>query len=990
MLSNTDEVHPLPLPPGGSSFSVGLSAMEADPPTRSEARFRALAQATGQIYWIADAQGHLTDSSSWCAFTGQSSDEASGDGWAAALHPDDREPTLANWKAAMAARQPYRHEHRARRADGQYRLILVQAYPVLDADGAVREGVGVDTDITLLQELQAGVQASQEEFRATFEQAAVGMAHVRLHDGRILRANQKFGEILGYAPEEVLGHTFQDLTYPQDLDTNLALLERLLAGEISTYSLEKRYIRKDGSLVWVTLTGSLKRDQAGIPEYGIAVIRDISTRKAAEEALRHSEQQYRQLFEMMAQGVIYYATNGKILSANPAALRILGMTQEEVQGRTALDPLWQTIYEDGSPRPPEARLVMQALSTSQPIRDVVGVFNGKEQAYRWLQVAVIPEFRPGESAPYRVFATFEDITERRRLEEELRTRVQELETVFASMSEGLIVVGADGQILRVNPAYKALAGWPAGSALYAMTPEERLRALYIRDEKGQFIPPDQFSTYRLLRGENVAEEQIFRRPDGRDVHVNLRGAPLTDAAGRVMGAVVVFHDITERRQMEQQTQAALQALLRMAELLVQHPPEQAEQPPFVVGRHLAELACSLLGCPVAIIITLDPQTLEMQVLGTIGYTSEQEERLHAIMAAWTHSPAHLADLARLMAGETLVLDVTQPPYQEYAALFGARQAIVAPMQLRGDQIGIVVFNPSALTPIFTDQQIALAGATAQLVGLVVERERLLGEREEARARALALQEANRQMDTFLGMVSHELRTPLASVKLSLQLIHRRLARAFLDTPAAEDQLHALLSSLQETFEPAERQILRLERLVKDLLDAARIKEGKLRLNLEQADLGALVQEVVAEQRVLTPERRIQLHLPGERVLLVWVDGDRIRQAVTNYLTNALKYSPEIAPVEVGVEQKAEQVRVWVRDQGPGIPLAEQEGVWERFHRVPGIREQSGPAGGLGLGLYVTRMLIERHQGQVGLTSAPGQGATFWLTLPQVQAGHSEE
>src|SRR6185437_10399962 len=154
------------------------------------------------------------------------------------------------WKAAIASGRPYRHEHRARRADGQYRLMLVQAYPVQDGDGVVQEWVGVDTDITLLGELRADVQAHQEEFQATFAQAAVGIAHVSLNDGRILRANQKFGEILGSAPEEVQRHTFQELTYPQDLDTNLTLLEQLLAGAISTYTLEKRYIRKDGSLVW--------------------------------------------------------------------------------------------------------------------------------------------------------------------------------------------------------------------------------------------------------------------------------------------------------------------------------------------------------------------------------------------------------------------------------------------------------------------------------------------------------------------------------------------------------------------------------------------------------------------------------------------------------------------------------------------------------------------------------------------------------------------
>jgi len=284
---------------------------------------------------------------------------------------------------------------------------------------------------------------------------------------------------------------------------------------------------------------------------------------------------------------------------------------------------------------------------------------------------------------------------------------------------------------------------------------------------------------------------------------------------------------------------------------------------------------------------------------------------------------------------------------------------------------------------YTAEEVALAGAIAKLAALTLERERLLREREEARAHALALHEANRQMDTFLGMVSHELRNPLASAKLSIQLIHRRLERAYSNLPETEESLQAFLASLQELFAPSGRQIIRLERLVKDLLDASRIKEGKLELRLEQADLAAIVQEVLAEQGDLTPERVIQLQAPADQTFLVQVDVDRIRQAVTNYLTNALKYSPVTTPVLVGVDQEAGQARLWVRDQGPGIPRADQDRVWERFYRVPGIREQSGPAGGLGLGLYVTKMLIERHQGQVGVLSAPDQGTTFWFTLPLV-------
>jgi hypothetical protein len=808
----------------------------------------------------------MTDSTAFCAFTGLTLEEASGEGWKVALHPDDQAQVMADWNKAIATRQLYRRQHRIRRVDGQYRLMLAQAYPVPDADGIVREWVGVDTDITLLQELHAEVQSSQEEFKATFEQAAVGMAHIQINDGRLLRANQKLCEILGYTQEELLGHTFQEITYSPDLDVNMALFDRMLAGELATYTLEKRYVRKDGSLVWANLTASFKRDKAGNPEYGIAVVEDISLRKAAEEALRKSERLQRQL-----------------------------------------------------------------------------------------------------------------VKSKSKLEEQLRARAQELEAIFASLGEGLMVIGSNGQIMQANPAYKTLVGWPDESAFYTLSLEERLHTLNIRDDQGQPLSLEHMLTAQLLLGKTASSEQILRRRDGRDVNVSVRGAPLTDATGKVTGGVILLDDVTERHQLEQQKQEALTTLLRMAELLVQQPGEREEQQPLLVGRLLAELACSLLDCPMAIIITFDPQMLSMRVLATVGYPSALEEYLNKLMTSWLHTPADLADIARLLAGETLVLDVTQPPYQEFAVPVEVRQALVAPMHLQGQLIGCVVFNPHEQEQTFTKPQIALAGATAQLVGLVVERDRLLREREEARASALALQETNRQLDTFLGMASHELRTPLASLKLSIQMIRRSFEQAL------SDQLLTAESHVVATFLPrlmmAERHVWRLERLVKDLLHATRIKEGKLELRMEQANLGSLVEEVVAEQRQLAPDRLIDLHMPTDQLFEVRADSDRIRQAMTNYLSNALRYSPETTPVLVGMEQREKEAYVWVSDQGPGIPPEEQEHLWERFHQVPGIWEQGGPRGGLGLGLYVTKMVIERHGGQVGVISAPGCGSTFWFTLP---------
>jgi signal transduction histidine kinase len=147
------------------------------------------------------------------------------------------------------------------------------------------------------------------------------------------------------------------------------------------------------------------------------------------------------------------------------------------------------------------------------------------------------------------------------------------------------------------------------------------------------------------------------------------------------------------------------------------------------------------------------------------------------------------------------------------------------------------------------------------------------------------------------------------------------------------------------------------------------------------DLVVVLREVVDMQEQASPERSIRLQCPTGVPALVYADVGRIEQVVTNYLTNALKYSPADRPVDVGLDVEPQQARVWVRDQGPGLPVEEQEHIWEQFHRAKGIEVQSGAGVGLGLGLHISRMIVERHDGQVGLDSAVGEGSTFWFQLP---------
>ncbi len=178
--------------------------------------------------------------------------------------------------------------------DGTLTWVSVNSQPLFRPNETTPyAAVASFNDITNRKRIGAALRESEQRFRATFEQAAVGISHAS-REGKFVRVNQKFCDIIGYTREELLERTFQDITHPDDIQVTLEYVRSLLAGEIETYSLDKRYLRKDGESIWVQLTASLVRTRQGAPKYFLCVVQDISDRKAAESALRHSEAQLRE------------------------------------------------------------------------------------------------------------------------------------------------------------------------------------------------------------------------------------------------------------------------------------------------------------------------------------------------------------------------------------------------------------------------------------------------------------------------------------------------------------------------------------------------------------------------------------------------------------------------------------------------------------------------------------------------------------------------
>jgi PAS domain S-box-containing protein len=281
---------------GGQRYFVSLARDMTDRKRteealrESEGRWRILTESLPQLVWAAAPDGACVYfSTQWSDHTGVPESQLLGWQWLDVLHPDDREPTRRFWTDSLAGRSPYDVEYRVRRWDGEYRWFKTRGVPIRNSNGDIREWFGTCTDITDLRQTEEALRASEERFRGTFENAAVGIAHCDL-EGRYLRVNQKYGDIVGFSREELLRMSFKELTLPEDLPASLAKFTPLLRGELSSYQEEKRVMRKDGSRVWVSLFVSLQRDAVGEPIHSIGILEDISERKRLVTEIRDAKE----------------------------------------------------------------------------------------------------------------------------------------------------------------------------------------------------------------------------------------------------------------------------------------------------------------------------------------------------------------------------------------------------------------------------------------------------------------------------------------------------------------------------------------------------------------------------------------------------------------------------------------------------------------------------------------------------------------------------
>ena len=261
----------------------------------SQRRYSTLAQISPVGIYRCDTSANLVYvNQRWCEITGYTFDRVINQEWRFIIYPGDKERVEAEVKRALEQEINFGCEFRFQRPDSSLVWVFAQSVPEFDTEGLFIGHVGTVTDITNQKKSKTALRQSEERFRSTFEQAAVGICHAD-KNGKFIRVNQKFCDILGYSREELLQLTFHEITYPADLESDLHQVRNLLSGKVQNFSMEKRYLCKDGSVIWVEITVSFVRQINGEPDYFLGVINDISQRKQAQTQLLLRAQEQEEL-----------------------------------------------------------------------------------------------------------------------------------------------------------------------------------------------------------------------------------------------------------------------------------------------------------------------------------------------------------------------------------------------------------------------------------------------------------------------------------------------------------------------------------------------------------------------------------------------------------------------------------------------------------------------------------------------------------------------
>jgi PAS domain S-box-containing protein len=478
----------------------------------------------------------------WLDYTGLSAKQALNSGWKVAIHPDDLPRMLETFREALKSGKPYEVEGRFRRFDGEFRSFLVRGSPLRDRSGKVAKWYGTNTDLEDRKRAEDALRKSEERWRSVFENSAIGVALTDLN-GRFLAANHVYQTIVGYTEEELRALYFLDVTHEDYREANWALITELLEGKRRQFQIEKKYLRKDGSSIWVRNNVSLVPGTERVPRFMMALSEDITQRKRAEEALQRSEG--------------YLAEAQKLTHTGSWAAQV---TQKE-------DVYWSNVYWskemyrifglDPNPTPPSPMEVARQLHpedapyhprvVERAIRDAIDFEIDyrlllPDGAAKYVHVVGHPVVNASGDV-IELFGTAMDVTE----QHEARAALQRSEA-FLAQGQSLSHTGSFGWSVLSGEIYWSEETYNIFQCDRAVKPTLELVLQRIH-------PDDRDLVQQII--DDASEERAYldfehrlMMPDGSVKHLHVMARALKPSSGKLefVGAVT---DITAAKQAEE-------------------------------------------------------------------------------------------------------------------------------------------------------------------------------------------------------------------------------------------------------------------------------------------------------------------------------------------------------------------------------------------------------------------------------------------------------